>query len=66
MTRLVEVAPERYAAWRERFDAYARESPELARGLYAALERRLPEGWDAEIPTWTRDDKPIATRAASA
>ncbi|HEU4457288.1 MAG TPA: transketolase, partial [Longimicrobium sp.] len=51
--------------WRERFDAYARENPELARGLYAALEHRLPEGWDSEVPTWTKDDKPIATRAAS-
>jgi transketolase len=41
-----------------------RPTPELARGLYEALERRLPEGWDAELPTWSKDDKPIATRAA--
>jgi transketolase len=51
--------------WQTRFDAYARENPEMARNLYAALERRLPEGWDSEIPTWTKDDKAIATRAAS-
>ncbi|HEX8697089.1 MAG TPA: transketolase [Longimicrobium sp.] len=51
--------------WERRFDAYAGEHAELARGLYAALEHRLPEGWDAELPSWTKDDKPLATRAAS-
>ncbi|MGV7637040.1 transketolase, partial [Mycobacterium kansasii] len=25
----------------------------------------LPAGWDAELPTWSVDDKAIATRAAS-
>ncbi|HEX7240478.1 MAG TPA: transketolase, partial [Longimicrobiaceae bacterium] len=51
--------------WERRFDAYARAEPELAEGLRAALELRLPEGWDADIPAWTPQDKPIATRAAS-
>ena len=51
--------------WEQRFDRYAADNPELARGLYGALEQRLPEGWDAEIPTWAPDEKPIATRAAS-
>jgi transketolase len=51
--------------WEDAFDAYAQANPELARGLYEALEHRLPEGWDAELPTWGKDDKPLATRAAS-
>ena len=51
--------------WTQRFDAFAAAEPELARKLKDALERRLPDGWDAEIPTWSKDDKPIATRAAS-
>ncbi|HEX8905892.1 MAG TPA: transketolase [Longimicrobiaceae bacterium] len=51
--------------WRQLFDAYTRAEPELAGRLKDALERRLPDGWDADIPTWSKDDKPIATRAAS-
>ncbi|HEU0053925.1 MAG TPA: transketolase [Longimicrobium sp.] len=65
----MRVAVERGAAlqreWEDAFDAYARANPELARGLYAALEHRLPDGWDSELPTWSKDDKPLATRAAS-
>ncbi len=51
--------------WERRFDAFAAADPEAARGLHAALEHRLPEGWDADLPRWTAADKPIATRAAS-
>jgi len=51
--------------WRRRHDAFAQAEPELAGRLAAALERRLPDGWDADLPTWSKDDKPIATRAAS-
>jgi transketolase len=42
-----------------------RGRPRGADGLRAALERRLPDGWDAELPTFAAGDKPIATRAAS-
>jgi transketolase len=52
-------------AWQQRFDAYAAAHPDAARALYAALEHRLPEGWDADLPVWSAADKPIATRAAS-
>jgi transketolase len=65
MRGVAERGPRLQQEWEERFDAYAAANPELARGLYAALEHRLPEGWDAEVPTWTPEDKPIATRAAS-
>ncbi|MDB4951804.1 MAG: tkt [Gemmatimonadetes bacterium] len=51
--------------WQGRWDAYAAAEPELAKGLTDALARRLPEGWDADLPVWTAGDKPIATRAAS-
>ena len=52
-------------AWQRRFDAFAQAEPDRAAGLSAALERRLPDGWDADLPTWSKDDKPLATRAAS-
>jgi transketolase len=51
--------------WQRRRQAYAASHPEAAAELEAALERRLPDGWDAGIPTWGPADKPIATRAAS-
>jgi transketolase len=51
--------------WQRRYDAFARAEPELAQRLTDALERRLPSGWADELPTWSKDDKPLATRAAS-
>ena len=65
MRGTAERGAETQAEWQRRFDAYAQAFPQEAEQLSAALERRLPEGWDAEIPTWTAEDKPIATRAAS-
>ena len=65
MREQVQRGGEMQRAWRERFDRFAADHPEVARSLYAAQERRLPEGWDAELPTFSADDKPIATRAAS-
>ncbi|HEX6036569.1 transketolase [Longimicrobium sp.] len=51
--------------WNRRFEAYRQAHPEAAASLEQALSRTLPEGWDADVPTWSKDDKPIATRAAS-
>ncbi|HET6233191.1 MAG TPA: transketolase [Longimicrobiaceae bacterium] len=65
MRRAGDRGREMQAEWQKRFDAYAAAEPQLAEALSAALERRLPEGWDAELPAWTAEDKPIATRAAS-
>ncbi|HET6763630.1 MAG TPA: transketolase C-terminal domain-containing protein, partial [Longimicrobiaceae bacterium] len=65
MRKLGERGAGMQAEWQQRFDAYRQAEPALAESLSAALERRLPEGWDADLPTWTPEDKPIATRAAS-
>jgi transketolase len=51
--------------WEGRWKAYAEAFPDEAAKLTAALERRLPEGWDSALPTFSASDKPIATRAAS-
>ncbi|HEX6912404.1 MAG TPA: transketolase [Longimicrobium sp.] len=56
---------EAQADWQARFDAYRAAHPDAAAELEAALTRTLPAGWDADLPTWGKDDKPIATRAAS-
>jgi transketolase len=65
MRRQKEEGPARRAEWRRRWDAYVAAFPAEAERLQGALERRLPTGWDSEIPVWKADDKPIATRAAS-
>ena len=44
MTRLVEVAPERYAAWRERFDANNPDGPQRVVGV-----SRLEPRWLAVV-----------------
>lgn len=56
---------EQQAEWQRRFDAFAAAQPDVAEGLNAALNRRLPAGWDADVPTWSAEDKALATRAAS-
>ena len=53
------------ASWQERFSAYARQFPDLARELEQALRGGLPDSWDSEIPDFPTDAKGLATRAAS-
>lgn len=50
-------------AWQEMFDAYAEKHPDLAAAWGMAQEGRLPEGWDANLPTG-EVGKSIATRSA--
>jgi transketolase len=51
--------------WETRFERYAAEHPDLAAEFRQAVAQRLPDGWDASLPEWSPDDKPLATRAAS-
>lgn len=51
--------------WQRRWDAYEAAYPAEAEALTAAIERRLPEGWDADLPVYTLEEKAPATRAAS-
>lgn len=51
--------------WQQRFDAWAAANPERF-AIWQRMEHRsLPEGWDAELPSWDADPKGIATRKAS-
>jgi transketolase len=64
-----ETAGERGAAaeaeWNERAAAYRSENPALWDELSLAMEGRLPEGWDAEVPKFRPEDGMVATRKAS-
>jgi len=63
--RAVEEGKRREVEWRQLFDAYAEEHPDLARRWRQAWKRERPEGWDAELPLWKPDDGPVATRDAA-
>ncbi len=60
---MVDRGDELVANWNARFDVYRAALPQLAEEFERVIEGKLPEGWDAEIPTFGPDDKP-ATRAA--
>ncbi len=51
-------------AWQETFDRWSKEHPELAEEWRLAWSGELPEGWDAELPTWEAGKKE-ATRVAA-
>lgn len=62
--QLAEAGERAEAEWRDLFAAYAKEYPELAHQFSLASEQRLPDGWDAELPSYEAGQK-LATRAAS-
>jgi transketolase len=53
------------ADWQERAGVYRSEHPELWEELSLVMERRLPDGWDAEVPKFRPEEGMIATRKAS-
>ncbi len=53
------------AEWEKTFEAYAKDDPEAAGHLEAMQRRELPDGWDADIPSFEPDEKGTATRKAS-
>jgi transketolase len=54
-----------HAAWRERHAAWSAADPARAAAWDDAWARRLPAGWDADLPVFAADEAPVATRAAS-
>ncbi len=62
---LVERGSAAVASWDEEHAAWASANPDRAE-LFARLENRaLPDGWDAEVPSYPADAKGVATRKAS-
>ncbi|MDX6276818.1 MAG: transketolase [Nocardioidaceae bacterium] len=51
--------------WQKSFDAWKTASPDGAALLERLSKRELPDGWDAELPTYDADPKGVATRVAS-
>lgn len=55
---------EQHKAWQSVFVAYEKVHPELAASWKLAMAGELPEGWDADIPSFAVGEK-IATRSAA-
>ncbi|MBN2177093.1 MAG: transketolase [Demequinaceae bacterium] len=55
---------EAHATWNKAFASWEKQYPERAALLSRLAERRLPEGWEAALPTFEVGTR-IATRAAS-
>jgi transketolase len=51
--------------WEARAARYREAHPDLWAQLELAMDRRLPEGWDRDVPRFTPEDGPMATRKAS-
>ena len=56
---------ELHAAWVKKFAEYSKQFPELAGGLNDIQARRLPTGWDKNLPSFPADAKGVASRESS-
>lgn len=54
-----------HAAWTALFAKYKSAHPELAAQFESAVAGELPSNWDADLPVYTTEDKPLSTRVAS-
>jgi transketolase len=52
-------------SWMKTYAKYKQEYPELADHIYSMQHRKLPEGWDKDLPAFPADPKGIASRASS-
>jgi transketolase len=63
--RVAERGEKLEAEWNEKFAAYQKDYPDLAERFQMALNLTLPSGWDDNIPDFSGDEGPMATRVAS-
>ncbi len=63
--KAIERGKEYEEEWNKLFEEYKKQYPELAKELEIAIEGKLPEGWDRDLPTFSPEDKSMATRSAS-
>lgn len=54
-----------HAAWKQLFADYQAKYPKEAAELELMEQRRLPSGWDKDIPSFPADAKGLATRESS-
>src|SRR5512135_465633 len=52
------------SSWMALFGSYKQKYPDLAEKWELFQERRLPDGWEASVPSYGPEHKPLATRSA--
>ncbi|MBI4697874.1 MAG: transketolase, partial [Nitrospirae bacterium] len=50
--------------WKARFTAYAQKYPDLKSKWELMMSKKLPDGWDRDLPVFAADAKGLATRSA--
>ena len=65
MGKAVERGAQWEQEWNEKYAAWAKAFPDLAKEWELIANRDLPEGWDKDIPTFPADAKGMATRESS-
>ncbi|MGC9319891.1 MAG: transketolase [Armatimonadota bacterium] len=65
MAQAVERGRQAEEQWRQRMARYREQFPKRAALLERAVAGKLPEDWDMDLPVFTPEDGPIATRNAS-
>jgi transketolase len=55
---------EQHAEWNKTWDAYAKANPADAKELDRRLAHKLPADWASKIPTFTKENGNVASRAA--
>ncbi|BFZ58161.1 Transketolase [Savitreella phatthalungensis] len=61
----IEAGQKAEAEWNKKLDEYAQKFPEEAKDLQRRLSGKLPEGWEKALPTYSPEDKAVATRKLS-
>jgi len=51
--------------WNDKYGAWAKAFPDLAKEWELIAKRGLPQGWDKDLPTFPADAKGIATRESN-
>ncbi|MGO9566364.1 MAG: transketolase [Desulfomonilaceae bacterium] len=51
--------------WKSLLKDYSQKYPDLATEFERVMRRELPENWDRDLPTFSANEGPLATRAAS-
>ncbi len=51
--------------WEDLFGRYTKQYPDLAKGLRTMIDKKLPQDWDKDLPSFPADPKGVSTRVAS-
>jgi transketolase len=54
-----------HGQWTTRMEEYRKQHPEPADHIHRMQYRRLPDGWDKDLPSFAADPKGVASRDAS-